>query len=250
MSLTPVSTLPIAISEVFLSWQGEGPAAGRRSIFVRVAGCNLKCGTNGGWHCDTPYTWDYAGEIGKPFDPRKESRPTSVAELVDMINVYGEGIIILTGGEPMLQQSRLADLLHALPGREIHVETNGTKIPLPRFASRINMFVVSAKLASSGNPEQERLRPDALYHYAALAQAGRAVFKFVVGQETAADLQEINGLVEEFGVPHSAVWVMPEGMNPDVMLLRAQAIRDAVLETGYNFTLRNHLLLWGNTRGT
>ncbi|VAX40200.1 7-carboxy-7-deazaguanine synthase, partial [hydrothermal vent metagenome] len=50
------TTLPIA--ETFVSLQGEGKLTGVPSWFVRVAGCNLRCG----W-CDTPYaSWEAAGE--------------------------------------------------------------------------------------------------------------------------------------------------------------------------------------------
>ena len=44
----------LKVSEIFASIQGEGPSAGAAAVFLRLAGCNLRCH----W-CDTKYTWDW-----------------------------------------------------------------------------------------------------------------------------------------------------------------------------------------------
>ena len=115
-----------AVKEIFLTLQGEGAQAGRRAVFLRFAGCNLWSGREADradaecTFCDT----DFVGTDGA-FGGRYEADP--LAERVDAL--WGKGdrrLVVLTGGEPLLQlDPTLIDALHAR-GFEIAVETNGT----------------------------------------------------------------------------------------------------------------------------
>ena len=231
----PVGAGQLAVSEVFgPTVQGEGPTAGRRAGFVRLARCNLDCT----W-CDTPYTWDWSR-----FDPADEAHPTDVADVVARLDAMAPGRVVVTGGEPLLQQRALVPLLDACAARgwPVEVETNGTVVPDPEVVQLVAQFNVSPKLANSGVAADRALRPAAL---AALRDSGRAVFKFVVNGP--ADLDEVAAVVDAHGL--APVWVMPEGTAAADLLPRLRALVDDVVGRGWNLTPRLHVLLWGDERG-
>src|SRR3954447_17756026 len=115
-----------AVKEIFLTLQGEGMQAGRRAVFLRFAGCNLWSGREADRaeaqckFCDTDFVGT-DGENGGRYEA------AALAERVDAI--WAEGprpLVVVTGGEPLLQLDRpLIDSLHAR-GFEIAIETNGT----------------------------------------------------------------------------------------------------------------------------
>lgn len=117
-----------AVKECFLTLQGEGIQSGRRAVFLRFAGCNLWSGrerdrpTAQCTFCDT----DFVGTDGEGGG--KFARSGDLARHVE--GIWGSGsenrLVVITGGEPMLQLDRdLVDALHAR-GFRIAVETNGT----------------------------------------------------------------------------------------------------------------------------
>ena len=98
----------LVVSEVFgPTFQGEGPSTGHRAAFVRLGRCNLTCT----W-CDTPYTWDW-----ERFDPSVELSRRTVAALLAEIEAMAPEIVVVTGGEPLLQQRRLVPLVAACAER-------------------------------------------------------------------------------------------------------------------------------------
>jgi 7-carboxy-7-deazaguanine synthase len=119
-----------AVKEIFLTLQGEGMQAGRRAVFLRFSGCNLWSGREADRaeaqcrFCDTDFV-GLDGENGGRYDA--DALAARVADL------WAEGerpLVVITGGEPMLQlDALLVDALHAR-GFEIAVETNGT-LPAP-----------------------------------------------------------------------------------------------------------------------
>jgi 7-carboxy-7-deazaguanine synthase len=225
----------LLVAEIFgPTFQGEGPSAGRLAAFVRLSRCQLACA----W-CDTPYTWDRTR-----YDLGGESRRMRQAEVWQAIEAIGAGLVVITGGEPLLQQDRLAWLaaMCQAAGWRAEVETNGAVIPGPAIIGAACWFNVSLKLANSCMPAVRRLRPDAIR---ALASTGKAVWKFVV--TSPADLDEIAGLQQRYGLDQ--VWVMPEGTTSGQILRGMRELADPVLARGWNLTPRLHTLLWGDQRG-
>ena len=117
-----------AVKELFLTLQGEGVQSGSRAVFLRFAGCNLWSGREVDraeaqcTFCDT----DFVGTDGEGGG--KFADPEALAEAAE--RRWGEGtddrLVVITGGEPMLQlDSALADALHAR-GFRVAIETNGT----------------------------------------------------------------------------------------------------------------------------
>lgn len=225
----------LTVAEVFgPTLQGEGPSLGRRCGFVRLGACNLDCG----W-CDTPYTWDW-----RRFDPRRELRRMEPAEVTAAVAAMGVEMLVITGGEPLLQSRALVPVVEdaAARGWRVEVETNGTIAPPADLAARVDAFNVSPKLANTGIATAARLRPAAL---AALRDGGRAVFKFVV--TSVADLDEVAAVAAEHRL--RPVYVMPEGTTAEVVVARMRELAGPALERGFRLTPRLHILLWGDERG-
>lgn len=224
----------LVVSEVFgPTFQGEGPSLGRRCGFVRLGRCDLACS----W-CDTPYTWDW-----ERHDPAVELERMQVDDIVDQLAGMGVRRVVVTGGEPLLQQRPLAILLQHCADRGWAVEIETAGHHEPRFdVGLVERFNVSPKLAHSGNPLERRMRPDVLR---ALEATGRAAFKFVVADPV--DLDEVQAIVNDCGL--TDVWVMPEGTDVSAIVAGMQALAQPVLARGWNLTTRAHVLVWGNRRG-
>jgi 7-carboxy-7-deazaguanine synthase len=226
----------INVNEIFgPTIQGEGPHSGQRCGFLRLAGCNLSCS----W-CDTPYSWDWSR-----FDRDKEVHKMTAQTIADEINKMGVKLLILTGGEPMLQQSSIPEI-QKLTGCLIDIESNGTRMPTADVIDAVNLFCISPKLAHASDPEKLRIVKPALKAYAELSKQGKAIFKFVCQQES--DFKEIEELQEACDIPDEAIWIMPEGINAKAMMASAYALADLVIERGWNFTLRQHSLIWDTER--
>jgi organic radical activating enzyme len=223
----------LVVSEVFgPTLQGEGPSAGARAGFVRLGRCSLDCS----W-CDTAYSWDW-----RRYDPAVELHETTVDAIAAQVDAMDVPLVVVTGGEPLLQQRALVELLRRLPGRRVEVETNGIHPPDAALVERVHAFNVSPKLANSGIERRRRYRPDVLRAFVA---TGRAVFKFVVC--TPGDLDEVDAMVAECAL--EPVWVMPEGTDAASVVARLRALADAVVARGWHLTPRLHVLLWDDERG-
>jgi len=212
---------------------------GRRCSFLRLSGCNLRC-----LWCDTPYTWDWSGLTGHAYTPGEESRVLDVSVVLRWVIAQNTDMLVVTGGEPLLQQKALASFLRecADRGLRIEVETAGTIAPLEVITQGVSQFNVSPKLANSRNPLAKRFRPEALDR---LQGTGKAVWKFVVTQLS--DLQEVDDLVAQHHL--FPIYVMPEGTDAHTVLARSRELADPVLARGWNLTSRLHILLYGNRRG-
>jgi organic radical activating enzyme len=226
----------LKVSEIFESLQGEGASVGAPCIFVRLAQCNLHCS----W-CDTKYTWDF-----EHYRYEDEVREQSVAETAQRVNASRSRRLVLTGGEPLLQQRALREFFARLaPEITVEVETNGTIAPEPEALSRVNQWNVSAKLSNAGDPEQFRIRREVL---AIFRDSGRAFLKLVV--RTDADYAEADTLVAELGWPSERVLLMPEASDREQLRARSFSVAEAARMRGFRFSSRLHLELWGGRRGT
>ncbi|WP_332812008.1 7-carboxy-7-deazaguanine synthase [Sphingomonas sp.] len=134
-----------AVKEIFLTLQGEGAQVGRRAVFLRLSGCNLWSGREADRatadcnFCDT----DFVG-----MDGANGGRFEAADLALKVEDLWGKGerrLVVITGGEPLLQlDAALIDALHAR-GFEIAVETNGT-CPAP---AGLDWVCVSPKAGTS-----------------------------------------------------------------------------------------------------
>ena len=121
--------------------QGEGNHAGRACLFLRLAGCNLRCS-----FCDTD------------FDKRGATRMGADEICAQLLarDRHGARRVVVTGGEPTLQWSAaLARALRAA-GFTIHMESNGTRVP----AAPVDWLTVSPKPQFDGAELATDLHPD------------------------------------------------------------------------------------------
>lgn len=228
----------LRISEVFgPTIQGEGPYAGRVAHFIRLGGCNLSCS----W-CDTPYTWD-----ASRFDMR-ELRPVAVSAIVACIP--DGAMVVLTGGEPLLQQDTYGWGLLLAAARahrwQLHVETNGTLMPNAMTASAVWCWVVSPKLDNAGSHRGHQ-SPALDPAWIERNVSGQAHLKFVC--ETADDVDSAAKLAAEWCWNPGRVWIMPQGTTAETLLERWPALVDRAVALGLNVTQRLHVLAWGDERG-
>ncbi len=216
------------------TFQGEGPSCGCPALFIRLSRCNLTCR-----RCDTKYTWDWS-----QFDPHEESTKQPVADLLEWALSSPVELVVITGGEPLIQQRALISLVQGLlaAGKRVEFETNGTLVPDPALLVDGVQFNVSPKIASFGVSKEQRLVPAALEAFAA---CGRAAFKFVA--RTVPDLDEVAELVDAYDL--APVWVMPEGAAADALITTTRVLADAVAARHWHFSTRLHVLAFADARG-
>ncbi len=239
--------------EIFHTIQGEGPSAGCPAVFIRASRCNLHCV----W-CDTDHTWNFEGT---PWPHEKDAVPgytkhrksgvtldLAPAEAARRILAFGCPRVVITGGEPLLQETEFLEMIHLIraemPDCLFEVETNATRVPSPAFANAVDQFNVSPKLANSGVAEALRLNEAALRFF---AESPKAWFKFVVARPP--DLVEIQSLRVRYELPHSRILLMPEGRTSAELDRHAPWLAETCRELGFRFCDRLHIRLWGDRRG-
>lgn len=236
------------INEIFYSLQGEGFLAGVPSMFVRLAGCPLRCR----W-CDTKYAWDQTS--GQDY---------TIAKIVDTVlrkespgQQNQSKFVVVTGGEPMIN-SDLPQLVQELKAADKHItiETAGIAF-IPDLAC--DLMSISPKLSNSAPTAEDRsqkteirrqkfLRLD-IAVLRELIDNYKYQLKFVVDSQD--DLPEIQETLEKIGnVDSENVMLMPQAATRDELLTKSRMVADMCKRTGFAFCQRLQVLLWNNQRGT
>jgi organic radical activating enzyme len=234
----------LRVNEIFYSFQGEGPSTGHAAVFLRLSGCNLDCA----W-CDTPYTWDWRGKNGVAYDQQAETHLWPVAQLASVLDpeLRRAPLLVITGGEPLLQQRSIVDLVDCLRTRgvqaRIEVETNGTRPPVEGLRGRV-YFNVSPKLPSA-HTTADPIHVPALVE---LAKA-RSIFKFVV-VDIEADISAVEIVLHRAGnIRPRQVWLMPEGRDRETIEAGLALLAEPARKRGWNLSGRMHVTMWGDQRG-
>ncbi len=224
------------VSEQFFSIQGEGAFAGVPSIFLRLRGCNLLCV----WPCDTIAVWERG--TGLTVDQLYDEWRTK-GWLNDLrTNTH----LVITGGEPLLQQDELRPFLAKLPETTfIEVETNGTIIPSVDLDSRISAYNVSPKTSNSGMASQKRFIKSALSFF---ANSSKSQFKFVVTSEK--DVLEImNDFINVFSIDPLKISLMPACCTQEELIKQSPAVVEICKKYGFRFSPRLQLMVWDKATG-
>lgn len=165
------------ISDVFISFQGEGPYTGMRQLFIRFFGCSFNC-----VYCDER--------------PTSYKMFTSFA-LLDKILEYTEPYysISLTGGEPLEQVEFLEEFLPVLREKvkkPIYLETNGILYQnLDKIINLVDIIAMDIKLPSSTNREAEW---EAHKKFFEIAESKKVFVKMIVTNKT--NLEDIEKIKE------------------------------------------------------
>jgi organic radical activating enzyme len=298
----------VRYSEIFYSFQGEAELAGTPSVWLRFFGCNLNCNGFGQkdptdestyvlpfqdfdissvtnikqlpvwkYGCDSSYSWSQKY--------KHLAHDKNVEHLVDELvatntnshNPKGlfvhpktqqNTMLCFTGGEPMLQQKAIIEILRELYRRNnmprvITIETNGTKPLSDELRQFINVdfvamgglrwhWAISPKLFTVSG-EKNVVLPAIISDYVKYT-ISTSILKFVCNgtEENWNELDtHINNLQFSFGTtPLPTIWIMPVGAtkddqeNPNIGDLCIEA-----MQRGYNVATRNHCYVFGNTIG-
>lgn len=235
--------MSLPLVEAFTSIQGEGPRAGRLCTFLRFGGCNLSCGYQGGWVCDSSYTWD-----ARKYNLREQIVMQSAAALVKLVDRDVQEVIF-TGGEPLMHQENRdwSLLLQSLSGKGkfLSVETNGTIAPNDVTQAFIRHYSISPKLSNTTHKSGQSAE---LAEWPAHVKLGLTCLKFVVaGPE---DVKEAVALADSHGWPRWNVWMMPEGTSTAQLQESFGSIVEEAIRLRVNCSHRLQILAFGDRRGT
>jgi len=216
--------------------QGEGFLAGVPSVFVRLAGCPLRCR----W-CDTKYAW--SKEAGRRY---------STEQIVQAVQQWPCRFVVITGGEPMVDPD-LPQLVRELKaaGKHITIETAGIAY-IPDMPC--DLMSISPKLSNSVPDEVKlaEIHKDSKLDLAVLKELidnYNYQLKFVVNSVN--DLTEIQDVLDKISnVDTSKVMLMPQAATKDELLTKSPLIAEMCKLAGFAFSQRLQVLLWNNKRGT
>lgn len=296
----------VRYSEIFYSFQGEAELAGTPAVWLRFFGCNLNCEGFGqknptdpttyvlpykefnvdsvktveelpvwSYGCDSSYSWSQ-----KYKHLAHDATPAEIADRLIQANksVHNpEGLFVhpktgqdvmlcFTGGEPMLQQQAMMNILQQLSfrgnmPRVVTVETNATKPvseELRKFIARDfhDMggkrwhWSMSPKLFSVSG-EAHAINPKIISDY--VYTVSTSILKFVCNgtEECWNELdKEVEKIIFECKQLAPTIWVMPVGATKDAQ--EDASTGDLCVEAmnrGYNVATRNHCYVFGNVIG-
>jgi 6-pyruvoyltetrahydropterin 2'-reductase len=293
----------IRYSEMFWSFQGEAELAGTPSVWLRFFGCNLECNGFGQDHPTQPDTWELPY---KDFDliavDRLENLPvwnkgcdssyswsnkfkhlakdTDVDGACDQIESLlplgkfthpisqQENMLSFTGGEPMLQQKQMKEIVNTLVQRGnipklITVETNGTKKLNKELQTYINEYLydigvrwhwaISPKLFNTSGEVGQVLVDTFMSYIDSTKSTG--IIKFVCNgseeswQEIEYCANEIRLFSKRAEISTPDIWIMPVGATKEEQE-NVESICNSAMQKGYKVATRNHCYVYGNKIGT
>ena len=226
------------IAEIFQSLQGEGRLTGTESVFVRVAGCNLRCS-----FCDTPYaSWSAEGE------------EMSVERIARRVESLGCRHVVLTGGEPMLfdEMVPLCAELRRL-GRHLTIETAGTLyLPVACDLMSISPKLSNSRPSAESDPDWAR-RHEARQHCPDVIRRLLVEYdyqvKFVVDRPE--DCLEIESYLAELPeIVRDRTMLMPQGIDRQELAEKARWIEPYCEQHGLQYCARRQIEWFGQQRGT
>lgn len=232
----------LEVNSIFGTIQGEGPHAGEPAIFVRLAGCNLKC-----HFCDTEFERSTTMTVHEIVNEVRAAQSTDCCQTA---------LVVLTGGEPMRQQ--IIPLLRRLvnAGMTVQIETAGTVWPQPLevLPSRVVLtmddligFNHGVELVCS--PKTPRLHPKIIeychdYKYiVTAADMGLPVGSTQVKGKTAAPWRpDADDATRHIWLQPAAAYIDGDITRPDEAATKAnmRQAADIAMALGYRLSIQIH----------
>lgn len=228
--------------------QGEGKLIGVPSLFVRLAGCNLRCQ----WSlsdgeistCDTSYA----------NDGSSESTWYDVEDVVEIVlnNLGSIRHVVITGGEPLLQRQALivfCELLKSKKDVHITIETNAT-IKIGDLSRFIDLYSVSPKLSNAVVVKSDQIP---LYDVQSFIDSARKdstkdiQIKFVVAEPL--EEEKIKRFLNTLtNWTDQDIVIMPAGTTNEMLHRSSKPALNIAIKNGWRFTSRLHITLFGDKR--
>lgn len=205
------------VNEIFDSIDGEGIYAGQLATFIRLSGCNLRCG-----YCDTTYAFKCGEEL-------------SIDEILSKVKEINNKHITLTGGEPLIHKD-IDILIKELCQRNyiVNIETNGS-VDVKRFQNENTIITMDYKTISSGeNSTMNRERIESLRSYDVLK---------IVCKES--DFDDVKDMIKNTDVK-SYIYLSPiyNEIVPIRLVEFLKELRDKRITNRARMQLQLHKLIW------
>jgi organic radical activating enzyme len=230
-----VDSVELDVHSIFVTIQGEGPFAGQRAVFIRLAGCNLQCPA-----CDTQYT-----------SGRSKRSVAEVCAEVHALTGETAMLVVITGGEPFRQNlTQLCTYLTEL-GYFVQIETNGT-LGIPKQMRPMLTFVPALRTGVYVvcSPKTAIMHQD-MHNFA-------CAFKYVMDVDSVSVLDGLPVQALGHPVPANKTVARPIGLKPrshmvyiqpcDRGNVQANKSNEAIcvlsaLQYGYTLQLQIHKIL-------
>jgi len=202
----------LPISETFIGAQGEGPEAGKPTMFVRCFGCNMnpKC-----YWCDSSYSWQGMDKLNM-----------SIRELGEEMRKNNTNHFTFTGGEFTLYDKFAIKLMSMFRKSHFSLETNG----LQETTAPYNTIVIS--------PKRQNYNEEVLKKY---AEKKNTFFKFVYEPGK-------TFWWENLDLPKEKIYIMSEGIDRQTQIDRMPEVIEYCVKNNYKFSPRIHVLAYDKKR--
>jgi len=215
----------VKLIECFRTWQGEGPDSGESMLLCRFKFCNKSCK-----YCDTLIKM----RISRETDYLLKDLQTDITE-----NRLG---LMITGGEPTINKhfDETVLMLKTLNYGIANVESNGYNLELLNSSledvNKNIKLIYSPKIFSKSDLEEEIERTKKLF------SLDRVFIKVVYQENELIDsyLQFLNISLGTY--KPSKVWLMPEGVTRNDLIVRSEKVFDICEKYKFNFSSRNHII--------
>lgn len=226
------------VSELFTdTLQGEGIYIGHPATFLRLQGCPVGCV----W-CDTAQIWNK----GHFYSQEEIFLLLEENGIIEKLRT-GEQHLVITGGSPLMQQTRLLVLLSSFIDRYgfkpfIEVENECSMVPLKSLVEYVDCWNNSPKLENSGVNKTKRYNPSVLSYMNLLSNSW---FKFVVSKES--EWEEIHrDFIQSRIVDMDRIILMPQGATKSELEKTRVLVAEMAMKYGVRFSDRLQVTLYSD----